>query len=74
MGCVDLPASKMRETDSMDAGHSLVLLHCADALGTVGLLFCLAAGSAYQQPPLRSARKEQGESKEPLMAKKENIV
>ena len=28
----------------------------ADAWGTAGLLACLAAGSFYQQPPMRAAR------------------
>ena len=27
---------------------------CADAWGTAGLLACLAAGSFYQQPPMRA--------------------
>ncbi len=43
----------------------------ADALGTVGLLFCLAAGSGYQQPPLRSVRREAAKDQEPLLLKKE---
>ncbi len=44
----------------------------ADALGTVGLLFCLAAGSGYQQPPLRSVRREAAKDQEPLLLKKDN--
>ncbi|BDA41519.1 GDP-fucose transporter 1 [Coccomyxa sp. Obi] len=44
----------------------------ANALGTVGLLFCLAAGSGYQQPPLRSVRREAAKDQEPLLLKKEN--
>ena len=47
----------------------------ADAWGTVALLFCLGAGAAYQQPPLRSATKAQaGKEEEPLITKKENMV
>ena len=38
----------------------------ADATGTVALLACLGAGSAYQQAPLRHAPKAEKE-KEPLI-------
>ena len=43
----------------------------ADAWGTVALLFCLGAGAAYQQPPLRSASQAKGiKEQEPLIAKR----
>ena len=43
----------------------------ADAWGTVALLFCLGAGAAYQQPPLRSASQPKGgKEEEPLITKK----
>ena len=46
--------------------HKNGLCVIADAWGTVALLFCLGAGAAYQQPPMRNApQKEQ----EPLMTK-----
>ena len=42
------------------------VLCIADATGTVALLACLGAGSAYQQAPLRHAPKAEKE-KEPLI-------
>ena len=42
----------------------------ADAWGTVALLFCLGAGAAYQQPPMRNPpQKEQ----EPLLTKQSMV-
>ena len=38
----------------MSAAHQCLALLRADAWGTAGLLACLAAGSVYQQPPMRA--------------------
>jgi hypothetical protein len=46
----------------------------ADAWGTVALLFCLGAGAAYQQPPMRNTSQKAPKEAEPLLSKKESMV
>lgn len=44
---------KKNSSPGVSAAYHCLALLCADAWGTAGLLACLAAGSFYQQPPMR---------------------
>ncbi len=54
------------------------LSFAADAMGTLALLGCLGAGSAYQQAPMRNTHKPEKINKDgeeqPLMNKAESRV
>ena len=63
------------------ASTRLTILWTADAVGTVALLGCLGAGSAYQQAPLRSVPKTEKDDQDlkdveqmPLVLKAESRV
>ena len=68
----------MRASLSGRAGARTPLSRAADAVGTLALLGCLGAGSAYQQAPMRSTHRPEKADKDgeeqPLINKAESRV